>query len=68
MTSNGDKDTTSLGSRTSSNGSLNTVGLPEQNNGPLTTPSVTVHTQPSQQVRQPSPEQVSIKMKKYTFN
>ena len=58
VTSNGDKDTMSLGSRTSSNGSLNTVGLPEQNNVSMTTPNVAVHNQPVQQVKQPSPEQV----------
>ena len=63
VTSNGDKDTISLGSRTSSNGSLNTVGLPEQSSSgsvAVHTPSVVVHNQPVQHVRQPSPEQVSM--------
>lgn len=58
VTSNGDKDTVSLGSRTSSNGSLNTVGLPEQGNAAVTTSYTAVHNQPAPQVRQPSPEQV----------
>ncbi|WAR22672.1 CC186-like protein [Mya arenaria] len=38
-TSNGDKDTVSLGSRTSSNGSLNTVGIAEQTNTHVIQPS-----------------------------
>ncbi|XP_052228725.1 coiled-coil domain-containing protein 186-like isoform X2 [Dreissena polymorpha] len=54
VTSNGDRDTVSLGSRTSSNGSLNTVGIAEQTHAHVVQPS---HAPAPAAQRHPSPEQ-----------
>lgn len=51
---NGDRDTISLGSRTSSNGSLNTVGVAEQPTMQVVQPSSATHNSVH---RHPSPEQ-----------